>query len=65
MGHPVADTFFVNQARQTLRKLDTFDFCSICETKLRSSRPPLTSLENLQQPVKSAPAAATIAKGAV
>ncbi|KAF6026528.1 INTU [Bugula neritina] len=45
------------------KKLDTFDFCSICETKLRSSRPPLTSLENLQQPVKSAPAAATIAKG--
>ena len=48
MGNPVADTFYVNQARQTLRQLETFDFSLICEARLQTSRPPLTSIENVQ-----------------
>ena len=48
MGNPVADTFYVNQARQTLRQLETFDISLICEARLQTSRPPLTSIENVQ-----------------
>lgn len=48
MGNPVADTFYVNQARQTLKQLETFDFSLICEARIQTCRPPLTSIENVQ-----------------
>ena len=62
MGNPVADTFYVNQARQTLRQLEDFDFSLICEARLQTPRPPLNSIDNLQQSGVKAPAS-TIAKG--
>lgn len=61
MGNPIADVMYVTQSRQTLRQLETFDFSLICEAHLQTSKPPLTSIEN----VASAPvsAATSAAKG--
>ncbi|XP_067948810.1 protein inturned-like [Watersipora subatra] len=64
MGNPVADVFYINQARQTLQQLETFDFSLICEARLQTPRPPLNCIENLQPyGTKVIPAASTIAKG--
>jgi len=57
----VADTFYVHQAQQTLLQLESFDFSLICEANVQTSRPTLTSIENLQSDGRNPPT--SIAKG--